>query len=180
MFQLICLINCLVFRLGKSLDMYIGFVKASAISHDKVLQVLIMCRRMTYIVYYLIDHMTWAARVGLIKSDSKSWSKFQAKFWIIALVFSLLRNIYDLMNLLFAPKEKIDGEKAIQKSPAQRVMRRPEVVLDLVKNSADFLLPFNVLGIVQLNTGTSGLLGLISSIAGSLPIWYPDLKLKPS
>ncbi|XP_031564566.1 peroxisomal membrane protein 11A-like [Actinia tenebrosa] len=169
-----------IFRLGKSLDMYIGFVKASSISHDNVLRVLIMCRRMTYVVYYLIDHMTWAARVGLIKSDPKSWSKFQAKFWIIALVFSLLRNIYDLMNLLFAPKEKVDGEKAIQKSPAQKVMQRPDMVLDLVKNSADFLLPFNVLGIVQLNTGTSGLLGLISSIAGSLPIWYPDLKLKPS
>ena len=180
MYSFLFVFNCLVFRLGKSLDMYIGFVKASSITHDNVLRILIRCRRMTYIVYYLIDHMTWAARVGLIKSDSKSWSKFQAKFWIIALIFGLLRDIYELMKLLFTPKEKVDGEKAIQKSPAQRVMQRPDVILDVVKNSADFLLPFNVLGIVQLNTGVAGLLGLISSIAGSAPIWYPDLKLKPS
>jgi hypothetical protein len=124
--------------------------------------------------------MTWAARVGLLKSEPKSWSKFQAKFWITALIFGLSRNIYDLMNLIFASKEKVDGEKVVQKTTAQRVMQRPEVVLDIIKNSADFLLPFNVLGIVQLNTGIAGLLGLISSICGSIPIWCPELKIKPS
>ncbi|KXJ10305.1 peroxisomal membrane protein 11A [Exaiptasia diaphana] len=169
-----------IFRLGKSMDMYVGFVRASKMSGDNVVRVLIMCRRVTYILYYLVDHVTWADRVGLFKSDSKAWSKFQSKFWLIALIFGVLRNIYDLLNLLNVSKERVDGEKVKEKSIVQKVMKRPDVVLDTVKNSADFLLPLNVMGIIQLSTGVSGLLGLISSIAGAVPIWYPELKLKPS
>lgn len=160
--------------------MYVGFVRASKMSGDNIVRILIMCRRMTYVFYYIIDHITWAARVGLYKADSKAWSKFQSKFWLLALIFGVLRNIYDLLNLICTPKEKVDGEKVRERSIVQKVMQRPDVVLDSVKNSADFLLPLNVMGIVQLSTGVSGLLGLISSIAGAMPIWYPELKLKPS
>jgi len=160
--------------------MYIGFVRASKMSGDKVTQILIMCRRLTYVLYYIVDHITWASRVGLYKSDPKAWSKFQAKFWILALVFGILRNIFDLLNLINMPKEKVDGDKVRERSVVQKVMQRPDVVLDTVKNSADFLLPLNVMGVVQVSAGVTGLLGLISSIAGAVPVWYPELKLKPS
>ena len=161
--------------------MVMAIVRASKVQ-DNVLRVLIICRRLTYVIYYFIDHFTFAARLGLFKSDPKSWSKFQAKFWVVALVFGLLRNIYDLVNLILARKEKSedDQENGIKGGVIQRVMKRPEVVLDTVKNSADFLLPFNVMGIIELNTGVAGVLGLISSLAGATPIWRPDLKLKPS
>lgn len=163
--------------------MYIGFVRASKMSGDNVIRILIMCRRLTYVIYYIVDHITWAARVGLYKSDPKAWSKFQSKFWILALVFGILRNIYDLLNLINTPKEKVDGEKVRDRSVVsvvQKVMQRPDVVLDTVKNSADFLLPLNVMGVIQVSAGVTGLLGLISSIAGAIPVWYPELKLKPS
>jgi len=78
------------------------------------------------------------------------------------------------------PKEKVDGDKVRERSVVQKVMQRPDVVLDTVKNSADFLLPLNVMGVVQVSAGVTGLLGLISSIAGAVPVWYPELKLKPS
>ena len=170
-----------VFRLGKSLDMLMALTRAPNIE-DMVVRVLVICRRLTYIIYYVIDHFTFAARLGLFKSDPKAWSKFQAKFWLVALVFGLLRNIYDLMNLLLGKKEKAeDGQENPPRGGAiQRVMTRPQVVLDTVKNTADFLLPFNVMGIIELNAGVAGLLGLISSLAGATPVWKPELKLKPS
>lgn len=171
-----------IFRLGKSLDMILGAIRAKDLHHDNVLRVLIICRRITYTVYYIIDHITWAARLGLYKSNPKEWSKFQAKFWVVALVFGLLRNLYDILNLLFVPVKKHDGEESCVRgnTVSARLMSRPQVLLDTVKNSADFLLPFNVMGLIELNTGLAGLLGLISSIAGSIPVWNANMKLKPS
>ena len=165
------------------MDMLLGAARARDIQYDAVLRVLIICRRMTYAIYYIIDHITWAARLGLYKSPPKDWSKFQAKFWLIALVFGLLRNLYDLLNLIFIPKKKDEGDEGSglhSSSVVARLASHPQVLLDTVKNSADFLLPFNVMGLIELNVGIAGLLGLVSSIAGAVPVWSPSLKLKPS
>ncbi|EDO45635.1 predicted protein [Nematostella vectensis] len=168
-----------LFRLGKSIDMLLGLIQAREIRHDSVLRTLIMCRRMTYILYYLIDHVTWAARLGLFKSDPKAWSRFQARFWALVLCFGILRNLHDLKTLIFPPAKKDEGGSC-KTTSLERVMQRPDVVLDTVKNLADALLPFNVMGLIELNAGVAGVLGLTSSIAGALPLWYPSLKLKPS
>lgn len=172
-----------LFRLGKSLDMVIGAIRAKDIHHDNILKVLIICRRATLALYYIIDHVTWAVRLGLYKATPKEWSKFQAKFWAIALVFGLLRNLYEILTLIFVPAKKHDGgEESYSQgsSVTSRLMTRPQLLLDTVKNSADFLLPFNVMGVIELNVGLAGLLGLISSIAGAIPVWNPNMKLKPS
>lgn len=170
-----------LFRLGKSLDMIMGAIRARDV-HDTVLKVLIICRRITYTIYYIIDHVTWAARLGLYKATPKEWSKFQAKFWALALAFGLLRNLYDILNLIFVPAKKHDGEESHAKgsSVTSRLMSCPQVLLDTVKNSADLLLPYNVMGVIELNVGLAGLLGLISSTAGAIPVWSPNMKLKPS
>ncbi|XP_068693276.1 peroxisomal membrane protein 11A-like [Montipora foliosa] len=171
-----------IFRLGRSLDMILGAIRAREIRHDSVLKILIICRRITFAFYYIIDHITWAVRLGLYKSNLKEWSKLEAKLWLIALGFGLLRNLYDILNLVLVPAKKNDGEeRSIQSnSVTTRLASRPEILLDTVKNSADFLLPFNVMGMIELNVGLAGLLGLISSIAGAVPVWNPNMKLKPS
>ena len=181
-FHLWYVLTNLVFRLGKSLDMIMGAMRARDIHHDTVLKVLIICRRITYTIYYIIDHVTWAARLGLYKSNPKEWSKFQAKFWALALAFGLLRNLYDILNLVFVPVKKHDGEESYSQgsSVTARLMSRPQVLLDTLKNLADCLLPYNVMGLIELNVGLAGLLGLTSSIAGAIPVWSPNMKLKPS
>ena len=181
-FHLWYVLTNLVFRLGKSLDMIMGAMRARDIHHDTVLKVLIICRRITYTIYYIIDHVTWAARLGLYKSNPKEWSKFQAKFWALALAFGLLRNLYDILNLVFVPVKKHDGEESYSQgsSVTARLMSRPQVLLDTLKNLADCLLPYNVMGVIELNVGLAGLLGLTSSIAGAIPVWSPNMKLKPS
>lgn len=149
---------------------------------DKVLRLLIVLRRATYVVYYFIDQFTWAARVGLYKSNPKEWSKFQARFWFTALILGVLRNLYDWIMLLAGRKEKVeqDEESRPKWSIAHRIGQRPDVVVDTVKNAADFLLPLNVMGYVKLNNGVAGMLGLISSLCGVIAVWNPSLKLKPS
>ena len=181
-FHLWYVLTNLVFRLGKSLDMIMGAMRARDIHHDTILKVLIICRRITYTIYYIIDHVTWAARLGLYKSNPKEWSKFQAKFWALALAFGLLRNLYDILNLVFVPVKKHDGEESYSQgsSVTARLMSRPQVLLDTLKNLADCLLPYNVMGVIELNVGLAGLLGLTSSIAGAIPVWSPNMKLKPS
>ena len=162
--------------------MIMGAMRARDIHHDTILKVLIICRRITYTIYYIIDHVTWAARLGLYKANPKEWSKFQAKFWALALAFGLLRNLYDILNLVFVPVKKHDGEESYSQgsSVTARLMSRPQVLLDTLKNLADCLLPYNVMGVIELNVGLAGLLGLTSSIAGAIPVWSPNMKLKPS
>ena len=168
-----------VFRLGKSIDFAVAGVKAMQVQ-DKILRLLIVLRRATYVIYYFIDQFTWAARVGLYKSNPKEWSKFQARFWFTGLILGVLRNLYDWIVLLSGIKEKVEPDEETNQSVACRIAQRPDVVVDSVKNAADFLLPLNVMGYVKLNTGLAGLLGLISSLCGVIAVWNPKLKLKPS
>lgn len=59
-----------------------------------------------------------------------------------------------------------------------RLAFRLEILLDIVKNLVDFLLFFNVMGMIELNVGLVGLLGLISLIVGVVFVWNFNMKLK--
>lgn len=58
------------------------------------------------------------------------------------------------------------------------VYNNPAVVVDLVKNSADFLIPVSRLDILYIPSGIVGLLGVISSLAGISADFNEQLKLK--
>ncbi|CAN0084094.1 unnamed protein product [Lampetra planeri] len=53
------------------------------------------------------------------------------------------------------------------------------VLLDLVKNLCDVVIPLDRLGLRQSSPGVVGLCGVISSVLGILQITHPWLKLKP-
>ena len=166
-----------VFRIGKYMDMLQGAFRNLSVK-DKVLRLLVVSARLTRVLYFLVDQIVWATRLGLYKADSKAWSRFQAKIWIAALIFCVTRNLYDIYNLVKATDKK-NEDPGVQTCLYERFKTRPEVFVDTVKNCADFLIPLNIMGVIKINNGIVGVLGLISSLAGASTVWEPTLKLKP-
>ena len=135
---------------------------------------MVLSAKLSRVLYFLVDQIVWATRLGLYKSDPKAWSKFQAKIWSVALVFCVARNLYDLYKLLLvADTKKFEDAGDPRKLWYQKLKSRPEVLLDTVKNCADFLIPLNIFGAIEINNGYIGVLGVISSLAGASVIWQP-------
>ena len=166
-----------MFRIGKYFDMLQGALRSLSVK-DTVLRILIVSARLTRVLYFLVDQVVWATRLGLYKSDPKAWSKFQAKIWSIALIFCVTRNLYDIYNLLKATDKKNEDPGIETVCWYDKFKTRPEVLVDTVKNCADFFIPLNIIGVININNGIVGILGLISSLAGASTVWEPTLKLK--
>jgi hypothetical protein len=54
------------------------------------------------------------------------------------------------------------------------------VILDLVKNCADLVLPLEAMGHIHASPGVQGLAGIVSSVIGIVTTWQPLLRLVPS
>lgn len=60
------------------------------------------------------------------------------------------------------------------------VKEHADVAVDTLKNLCDLFLPLNSLGFVKLSPGTVGLLGVVSTVASSLPMMNPMIKMVPA
>ena len=169
----------LAFRLGKSLDMFQGAVKGSRVQ-DPLIRLCIVGARLARTVYFIYDIFNWACRTTLLKGNSKDWAKRAAPFWFVAILFCLLRDLYEIINFHLRAKYKKENKDAsIQSSLCRLPVERPDVTCDTLKNACDFLIPLNLWGKIHLSTGTVGILGLISSICGILMAANPKYKLIP-
>ena len=149
--------------------------------------------------YLIFDHMIYLHNIGLINTDKKKWSAVSSRFWLFSLVLNLVRNFYDIYCIILKEMEAgsskksngnangsyANGRHSEQTAGLLTISRKlmlenVPVMLDLLKNVADFFLPLNSLEKVKLNSGTQGLVGVISSIVAIITLWNPRLKLVPS
>lgn len=184
-------------RMGKSLDFIMAALKSVHIK-DTALRLTITMSKLNQACFLLFDHIIYAHNVGLINTDKKKWSEISARFWVVSLILNLARNAYDLMNII---QEELRQRQSCEAKHGQQVngdsnhnrktysqdtnivvkiiMQNKPVVLDLVKNLADLVLPLSTLGKVNASAGMQGFLGLISSAAGIATVWDSSLKLVP-
>ncbi|OWF51374.1 Peroxisomal membrane protein 11B [Mizuhopecten yessoensis] len=165
---------------------------------DTVLRLTITMSKLNQACFLLFDHIIYAHNVGLISTDKKKWSNISARFWVFSLILNLARNTYDIMNIVQEemrrqqlPKkqdQQVNGDTTHSRRSSNSqntnvvrkiVMQNKPVMLDLVKNLADLILPLNTLGKVNASAGTQGFLGLISSSIGIATVWDSSLKLVP-
>ncbi|XP_033749363.1 peroxisomal membrane protein 11B-like [Pecten maximus] len=182
-------------RMGKSLDFMMAALKSVHIK-DTVLRLTITMSKLNQACFLLFDHIIYAHNVGLIKTDKKKWSNISARFWVFSLILNLSRNAYDLLNIIQEEMkqrqekhgQQVNGDTSHSRRTSYShntnivgkiIMQNKPVVLDLVKNLADLVLPLSTLGKVNASAGTQGFLGLISSAAGIATVWDTSLKLVP-
>lgn len=188
-----------VLRFGKSFDFFHGALKTMHLS-DVVLRLTLTLSKINQACYLLVDHLVWMGRVGLVQIDMKKWLDVSARFWLVSIMLNLVRDVYDMARLLI---EALQRRKAVlrrshynngdaqYKDKEKKVLSHSDLVmkcvsenkpliLDFVKNGADFFLPMSSLGHIQTSAGTQGILGVLSSVIGILTVWNPLLRLVPS
>ena len=85
--------------------------------------------------------------------DIKKWEKFSNQSWLYSIILNLVRDYYEL-----------------------KFNQKVSVVLDTVKNAADFWIPMAALGHVQVSSFFVGIMGVISSLLATLPLADPQYK----
>merc|ERR1711983_439989 len=104
--------------------------------------------------FFYDDFLGKSFRNNLIKvKDIKEWEKFSNQSWLYSIILNLVRDYFELQN-----------------------HQRSSVVLDTVKNCADFWIPMSALGHVRVSPFFVGLMGVTSSLLAILPLVDPNYK----
>lgn len=174
-----------LFRLGKSFD-HLRVAFQTIHLKDPIQRFLITFAKINRFLFLLFDHLVWAGRVKLLKVDTKRWTKNSARFWLLAVVCCLLRDMYDFFCALRIEQVRLKhdstgAEKTLKNAVTRTICNNSALVLDFVKNGADIFLPISQLDIGSgLSSGLIGILGVVSSICSLATIWNEALKLRYS
>ena len=175
----------LVFRLGKSLD-HLRLALQTIHLANPVHRILITLSKINYGLYLLMDHVVWATKMKLLQVDGTTWNRAASHFWALAVLFGLLRDLYDLMMAIRVEHSRVTqdqgrgGGKSLSVAISRTMFSHPSIVVDLVKNSTDIFIPLSNLQLVRVSSGVVGVMGMISSLCGLITLWNEPLKLKYS
>ncbi|CAG2111546.1 unnamed protein product [Medioppia subpectinata] len=174
-------------RLGRCVDVLYSSMQTMHLP-DPTLRVTLTASRIASSLYLLCDHMLWLSGTGLVAMDSKQWSQWSNKFWLYSITMNLVRDVYEISNLLkantyvtsqkhyFGHSSRIDviPGNPLDSSPNQYlkliewIVRHKNVCVDTLKNFCDLWIPMTALGHTRLSAQTIGFLGLLSSLIAIL------------
>ncbi|KAK7489251.1 hypothetical protein BaRGS_00019503 [Batillaria attramentaria] len=190
-------------RFGKSVDFLHSALRSLHISDD-VLRWTITLSKINQAVFLVFDHIVLAGRIGLAQVDKDKWNRLSAQFWLVTLILGIVRDLYDITSIIshelrirsakLSQRKHFDGEEVDNNNRRRRADSIPTqrqvvwrsladnqpVVLDLLKNLCDLVLPLEALGHVDASPGVQGLFGAVSSMIGVMTTWQPLLRLVPS
>jgi len=173
-------------RLGTSIDAL--YSSTLSIHHpDLLIRFTTTLSRIASAMFLFGDHLIWLHNASLIDVNPSKWSSFSNKSWLYSIILNLLRDFYELQRVI----AKCKMAKPIRARPVVSlkdfvetyypllvyILREHQnAVLDLVKNLTDVILPLGALGYIK-RPKLVGVCGMISSVAASLQIMNPRLKL---
>ena len=114
-------------RLGTCIDAIHASV-ASVGHPDIVLRVTITLSRISNAMFLLCDHFIWLHRAKVINVDVDGWNELSNRWWLYGDIMNLARDIYEVRK---------EGSFLLENKP---------LLVDLVKNLADIILPLAALG----------------------------------
>lgn len=176
-----------VFRLGKSIDNFRAALQTVHL-RNPLLRLLITLTKLNRGLYLMIDHLVWAYRMKLVTVNIEVWNKHANRFWLLAIFLGLLRDVFEFLRAVHIERKRLQQYSSGPGSKETTVSmwsvlenvahNNPAVMVDLVKNSADFFIPISRLDILYIPSGIVGLLGVVSSLAGISADFNEQLKLK--
>lgn len=177
-------------RLGNSAEA-LEAAKRSIHLKDSVMRLCLTLSHLNRAMYFGCDNLLWAAKTGILpKLDQRKWSQRSFRYYLLALILNLVRDVYEL-RLLMECEARCRGTKAEEPDTAPSgvvsqlqlllnvLHHNPPLLLDLVKNSCDLFVPLDRLGLYSTGPGWVGACGLTSSVLSIITIVHPWLKLKP-
>jgi len=159
-----------VFRLAKSIAFFQTALKSWYTENDVVVKLTTVVQNVSLGLWLVYDHIVWATKLGLIKSNIEEHSRKSNIFWFISMVTAILRNLYLLQQTqqLFASgTHKQDTLESLRK-------RQSEYLLDLIRNFLDLPIPITALSKKASQIvpgGVVGLCGTVTSLIGVHQVW---------
>jgi len=141
---------------------------------DPIMRMTLIIAKIANALYLLADHFIWVGRVGILRVNLEKWNKVANKYWLLTIVMSLIKDIYEIVKILQHEKN------AFKHHILSYLKNHKEITMDIVKNGCDLFIPLTALGITKFTPGTLGLLGITSSLIGLYMIIDPLYKLSPS
>ncbi|CAG2163426.1 unnamed protein product [Oppiella nova] len=187
-------------RLGRCVDVLHSSMQTMHLP-DPTLRVTLTLSRIASSLYLLCDHMLWLSSTGLFPSvHSKQWSEWSNKFWLYSIAMNLVRDVYEISNILkannyvnsqkhyFGHSSRIDVIPPNILNPTQDqylqiiewIIKHKNVCIDTLKNFCDIWIPMTSLGHTRLSAQTIGFLGLLSSLIAILQVFDYAYRLSPS
>ncbi|KAI0287005.1 peroxisomal biogenesis factor 11-domain-containing protein [Russula aff. rugulosa BPL654] len=164
-------------RLGKPLEHLQAALRAAQSAGDLKEQLTTIARQLAYFGYLGYDSVVWANAIKLITlkpETSQKVQKISNRFWLAGILFSLTHGILKVGRLnketrkIRGPDEKNVGEENARKSQLRTLQTYSStVIIDIL----DVWLPAANLGLANLNDGTLGIFGVISSVLALRTQW---------
>lgn len=178
----------LVLRLGRCIDTLYSVLPLFHYP-DTTVRITVILSKISNALFLLTDHILWLGRADLCNVNTEKWSRISNKYWLYSITLNLVRDFYEVMNILKSQKCRIlpsDGFRSFNDvittglRTASILQRHRSIMIDTIKNSCDFFIPLTALGHVNLSPSSVGLLGVISSLAGLMVLIEPLAKLTPA
>ena len=153
---------------------------------DPAQRVLITLSKLCRFLFLTLDHLVWAGRLKLFGINSARWSKHSTRFWFLAIVFGLARDLYDIFQAIRVELSRLKHDttgagRSLRTAVQRAVYNNPALVLDTVKNCTDIVLPISALDFGKgVSSGWVGLMGVVSTTCSLVSIWNETLKLRYS
>jgi len=171
-------------RLGKPMEHLQAALRATFSSGPINETITTIARQIGYFGYLSTDAVVWAHSIKFITLNpekAKKLTKISFRFWLAGIVFSLSHGVLKAARLArevkTLQKNKVWGEKDLAEEAARetrlnvietaRDNNRKQLVIDLL----DVWIPATGAELLNMNEGTLGMLGLISSLLGAKAQW---------
>ncbi|KXN89907.1 Peroxisomal membrane protein PMP30A, partial [Leucoagaricus sp. SymC.cos] len=170
--------HSLVIRLGKPMEHLQAALKASLTSDPPAETITTVARQIGYFGYLIYDTLVWASTIKFMKLDPRTSQRVARRafqFWFAGIVFSIINGALKTARLN-KEERRIQGSvpwgvpfprSNINTPESARTATRQQIIIDM----CDAWIPATGSGILNINEGALGILGLISSLLGAKAQW---------
>lgn len=159
-----------ILRFGRCLESF--YYASKSVHQEDVIKKLNGLIKISHGCFLFCDHLILMNRLNVLKLKSEDWTLSASRYWFLTDVLNLIQNYYELRRVhcsLNDPKK----ENSLNKRASENSKLLLLIYLDIIKNLCDMFLPLYALGSVNINPGTTGILGMISSFLGLISLIFP-------
>ncbi|KAI8871177.1 peroxisomal biogenesis factor 11 [Ramicandelaber brevisporus] len=175
-------------RVGKWIDSLNTAQKALE-TRDYFLRLTLTGKSLCQAGFLFVDTLIWLNSTGVYKfKNGKNFSKIYARFWLSALLLSIISGLYKLRAIAaraallrrITANANVNSEKGVDPEIAKEISTikkdKATAVRALVQDSLDAIIPVAMLELAPISEGIVGLAGLLTSLMGAEAQWAKALR----
>lgn len=170
---------------GRCLDLAYSAIRYIHLN-DPVIRTSLTLSKCWTALQMFADNVLLLQQVGFIKADQQKWTERANRFWLYATIVNLLRDLYELVNVIQRKRTRSKGNLDSKlfdlklSSPIKWIREYPQLSCDAIKNFTDFWIPYSAINKLQLHPGLIALLGITSTTMGIMQVYDQKYRLSPA